>query len=98
VWQKIFDSKPYRINFKSNWVFHVLVQSGLFGILIPAIESMFSIPSRNSWILVPSIENEIFVPIACAFSRVVLLNHILVLVVSLLLLITNFSPLEVVVF
>jgi len=98
VWQNIFSSKPYHIKFKSNWVFHVLVQFGLFGISILAIESMFSIPSRNSWILVPSIENEIFVPIACAFSRVILLNHILVLVVSFLLLIIDFSLLEVVVF
>ncbi len=96
MWQKIFSSKPYHINFRSNWVFHVLVQSNLFRIPVPTIESMFSIPSHNSWILVPSIGNENFMPIACAFSRVVLLNNILVLIVSLLLLITNFSPLEVV--
>jgi hypothetical protein len=78
VWQKIFASKPYHINFRFDWVFHVLVQSSLFGIPVPTIESMFLIPSRNSWILVPSIENEIFVPIAYAFSKVVLLINILV--------------------
>ncbi len=58
----------------------------------------FLVPSHDSWILVPSTKNENFVSIPCAFSRVVVLNLISVLVVSFPLLIIDSSPLEAIVF
>jgi hypothetical protein len=55
------------------------------------------VPTCDFWILVPSIENEKFVHVSCAFSSVVMWNLFLALVMSLPLLIVDSSPLKVVV-
>jgi len=55
----------------------------VFQILVKTTKSRFLVPSRSSWISVPSTDNENFVYVPCAFSRVVMLNLISILVVSL---------------
>jgi len=68
-----------------------MVQASVYLILVPTIESSFSVPNCGSWIFVMSIENEICLLVLCAFSKVVMWNPISILIV-------DSSPLEVVVF
>jgi len=55
----------------------------VFQISVKTTKYRFLVPSCDSWILVPSTDNENFVPVLYACSRVVMLNFISILVVSL---------------
>jgi len=68
-----------------------MVQANVYLLLVPTIKSWFSVPNCGSQILVMSIENEIFLLIPCAFSKVVMWNPISILIV-------DSSPLEAFVF
>jgi hypothetical protein len=59
---------------------------------------MFLVSNHDFFISVLSIENDIFVLVICAFSKVAILNPILILVISLPFLTIDSSPLEAVVF
>jgi hypothetical protein len=60
-----------------------LVQICVFQILVRTSKYRFLVPSCNSWISVPSTDNEKFMFVPYAFSRVVMLNLISILVLSL---------------
>ncbi len=76
------------------WFFYFSLCLWHFG---SSLSSSILVPTCDFWILVPSIENEKFVHVSCAFSSVVMWNLFLALVMSLPLLIVDSSPLKVVV-